>query len=140
MLEASRDADSSVDIPTFLLKLGISDPLGRLATETAENPSESSGNHCDEPCGEYVETILDLSDDTADQLFATLPDPTKTDPMFQPVTEEEEDLVTVQLSDLSARPCIRIVTGRRCRHFSRTTTAFCLVEAPTVIQSSFRTV
>ncbi len=43
------------------------------------------------------EDILDLSDVTADAVFATLPEPKKTDPLFSPITHEE--LVTAQLSD-----------------------------------------
>ena len=40
---------------------------------------------------------MDLSDRLADELYAALPEPTKTDPMFQPSTDEE--LLTAQLSD-----------------------------------------
>ena len=52
-------------------------------------------------CGECEardsEDLFTLDDDNADELFATLPEPTPSDPTFQPISLEE--MLTAQLSD-----------------------------------------
>ena len=83
------------DVPTFLL---IEDASAKEPTDTEishqECQLECQCKHCR---NEDDETLIELSDELADELYAALPEPTTTDPMFQPITDEE--LLTAQLSD-----------------------------------------
>ena len=83
------------DVPTFLLTEDSS------KSEHTDKPAHHQDClpecHCDECRNEEDEILAELSDELADELYAALPDPTKTDPMFQTITDEE--LLTAQLSD-----------------------------------------
>ena len=67
--------------------------------------------------------FIGLSDELAHELFAALPEPTKTDPMFQPITNEE--LLTAQLSDLSCFAVRHDLNEGVVSFFSITKMTFC---------------
>ncbi len=67
------------DIPAFLMP------------DFTNDTCDSDNDECDS------EDLLQLDYNPADELFATLPEPTPSDPLFTPITTEE--LLTEQLSD-----------------------------------------
>lgn len=85
--------DDSDDIPIFLLDLFFIEPTSQL---TIQDSTDSCDNHSSLNESD-AEQLLDLSDDLADELYTTIPEPTPTDPIFEHITDEE--ILTGQLSD-----------------------------------------
>ena len=102
------------DIPAFMLLDSIERASNSERSPTTEeqlavpaklrfkhNRSTTISTNAPYTCGELDEQDSDdlftLDDDHSDELFATLPEPTPSDPMFQPISLEE--MLTAQLSD-----------------------------------------
>ena len=102
---AETVADDWDEIPSFLMELENSDVFDVQLDLTQPLPTklrfkqlyQESTASCEKQQQELVQDSQHLDDVESDQLFATLPSPTPTDPVFQPITDEE--LVTAQLTD-----------------------------------------
>ena len=87
--------ENDYDVPTFLL---TEDPSQSESTADSNSHQECLTKcQCDECRTDDDEILVDLSDKLADEMYAALSEPTTTDTMFQPITDEE--LLTAQLSD-----------------------------------------
>ena len=115
------------EIPTFTLD----------ATENSDTQLSTSGYTCphDYPCDNdyvYEDDILLLEDQQADELFATIPEPTRNDPTFQPITHEE--LVIGQQQDAFCSDIRRKLNGG-WRYPSASTKTACYAENSNTIKS-----
>ena len=72
------------DVPTFLIT--EDSPTTEPADKSVPHQDCQLQCQCHDCRNEDAEILIDLSDGLADELYAALPEPTKTDPMFQPIT------------------------------------------------------